>query len=94
MGEDPAVANAYGPDSDNDGLPDSFEAIIGTNPKLNDYDGDGWWDGFEIGVGIGQTLGSTDANNPFVKNVRIEGTGFTVSPVGNIKPQAWLVNSQ
>jgi hypothetical protein len=92
IGEDPTVANAFGPDWDNDGLPDSVEEIVGTNPKVNDTDGDGWWDGFEIGVSIGQT--STDADNPLVKNLRIEGTGFTVSPVGNIKPQAWLVNSQ
>jgi gas vesicle protein len=92
LGEDPAVAGVFGPDSDNDGLPDSFEAIIGTNPKVNDTDGDGWWDGFEIGVGSG--LLTVDANNPLFKNVRIEGTGFTVSPVGNLKPQAWLLNAK
>ena len=92
LGEDPAVAGAFGPDSDNDGIPDSFEAIIGTNPNLNDTDGDGWWDGFEIGIGIG--LISSDADNPLVENLRIEGTGFTVSPVGNLKPQAWLLNAK
>ncbi|MBT5691751.1 MAG: hypothetical protein HOI65_11640 [Opitutae bacterium] len=92
LGEDPAVAGTFGPDSDNDGLPDSFEVIIGTNPNVNDTDGDGWWDGFEIGIGIGLT--SSDADNPLVENLRIEGTGFTVSPLGNTKPQSWLLNAQ
>jgi hypothetical protein len=36
-----------GPDSDGDGLSDSQEAILGTNPQLADTDGDGWNDGIE-----------------------------------------------
>ncbi len=36
------------PDADNDGLSNSFEASIGTNPLLKDTDGDGLSDYFEI----------------------------------------------
>ena len=45
---------------------------------------DGWWDGLEAGISIGLT--STDADNPLIKNLRIQGTGGTVSPVENLKP--------
>ena len=88
LGEDPTVAKAYGKDSDYDGLPDAQEAIIGTSPFYQDSDGDGWWDSFEIGVGSGFL--ASDANNPLVRNMRIDATHFTVSPVGNEKPQSWL----
>ncbi|MHB1454052.1 MAG: InlB B-repeat-containing protein [Saccharofermentanales bacterium] len=35
-------------DDDNDGLPDEYEAIIGTNPKNKDTDGDGFGDSVDL----------------------------------------------
>ena len=35
-------------DTDGDGLPDSYETIIGTNPNCADTDGDGLTDGYEV----------------------------------------------
>ena len=89
LGEDPAVATAYGPDADNDGIPDDYEVRLGTDPKHPDSDSDGWWDGFEIAVGNG--LMSSQANNPIVRNTVIEGTIFTVSPVGDTV-QTWRID--
>ena len=40
-----------GLDSDNDGLPDSLESAIGTNPNNSDTDGDGFSDKAEIAKG-------------------------------------------
>ena len=88
LGEDPSVVTVYGIDTDHDGLPDEQEAAVGTSPHLRDTDGDGWWDSFEIGVGSGFL--ASDANNPLVRNSRIDATPFTVSPVGNEKVQTWL----
>ena len=91
LGEDPTVANGYGPDTDNDGLPDAQEAIIGTRIDHPDTDSDGWWDSFEIGVGNG--LLESQANNPLVRNTTILGTSFTVSPVGGTDAtQTWRIN--
>jgi MYXO-CTERM domain-containing protein len=36
-------------DSDNDGLPDELEELLGTDPHDADSDGDGLWDGLEVG---------------------------------------------
>jgi hypothetical protein len=44
----PAVVRAVSPDSDNDGLTDDQEKIIGTDPSNPDSDGDGFKDGDEI----------------------------------------------
>ena len=91
LGEDPTVPNGYGPDTDNDGLPDAQEAIIGTRIDHPDTDSDGWWDSFEIGVGNG--LLESQANNPLVRNTTILGTSFTVSPVsGSDAIQTWRIN--
>lgn len=43
-----ADANFDGMDSDNDGLPDIIEDLIGTNPNLGDSDGDGYSDKEEV----------------------------------------------
>ena len=91
LGEDPTVANGYGPDTDNDGIPDAQEALIGTRIDHPDTDSDGWWDSFEIGVGNG--LLESQANNPLVRNTTILGTSFTVSPVsGSDAIQTWRIN--
>ena len=47
---DPIVPNAMGieQDTDNDGLPDLLELLIGTDPFDFDTDGDGLPDGFEV----------------------------------------------
>ena len=88
LGQDPTISTPYGADSDYDGLPDEQEAILGTNPLSQDSDADGWWDSFEIGVGSGFL--ASDANNPLVRNTRIDATAFTVSPVGKDSVQYWL----
>jgi hypothetical protein len=36
------------PDTDNDGLPDLLEKILGSHPRLDDTDGDGLFDGYEF----------------------------------------------
>lgn len=40
------------PDSDGDGLTDSEELALGTNPAVADTDGDGYADGLEVTLGI------------------------------------------
>ena len=91
IGEDPTVPNGYGPDTDNDGLPDAQELILGTRVDHPDTDSDGWWDSFEIGVGNG--LLESSANNPLVRNTTILGTSFTVSPIaGTDDAQTWRIN--
>ncbi len=42
------LGNVCDPDDDNDGLTDSEEAALGTNPLSPDTDGDGVWDGDEV----------------------------------------------
>jgi thiol-disulfide isomerase/thioredoxin len=50
------------PDTDGDGLTDSEEAALGTNPDLADTDGDGISDGDEAAVGTDPTLDDTDGD--------------------------------
>ena len=52
-GGDPLVA-----DTDQDGLDDRVESIIGTNPKLRDTDGDGFDDGQEVEYGMSPLCGN------------------------------------
>ena len=49
-------------DSDEDGIPDSLEIEIGTNPNDPDTDGDGLYDYLEIMVGYNPTIQDTDGN--------------------------------
>ncbi len=42
---------SYGPDSDGDGIPDTLEALIFTDPRKMDTDGDGYPDGLEVVLG-------------------------------------------
>ena len=44
-------AASYGPDSDGDGIPDSLEQLILTNPNQPDSDRDQFPDGLEIVLG-------------------------------------------
>lgn len=80
-------------DCDNDGLSNSVENGIGTNPSLADTDGDGLTDG-EENTGIDQ-LGTTavatgtsnplDACSPFLPTVSISASGpLSFCPGGNV----------
>ena len=81
MGSDPLTPDAFGLDSDGDGIPDSYELLLGTHPEDVDSDDDGWTDGFEVGVG----------SNPLAHDTFIPQTGFTVSPIGPGDPFPWLI---
>ena len=81
MGSDPLTVDSFGLDSDIDGIPDSYEALLGTHPEDVDSDDDGWTDGFEVGVG----------SNPLVHDTFIPETGFTVSPIAPGDPFPWLI---
>ena len=51
------------PDSDRDGLPDSIEALFGSDPHKADTDGDGIPDGIEVkGWGTSPILKDTNGN--------------------------------
>ena len=47
---DLADPSTFGPDSDGDGIPDSLESLIFTDPHRADTDGDGYPDGLEIAL--------------------------------------------
>jgi Bacterial Ig-like domain/Bacterial TSP3 repeat len=55
-------------DADGDGVPDSVEVMLGTNPNNPDSDGDGIWDNYELstkGDGVGPfTAVNSDGNGP------------------------------
>ena len=63
-----------GADTDDDGLSDSEEGALGTDPADPDTDGDGFTDGLEVGE-----LGSNplDANDPGVGSVEASGVEST-----------------
>jgi hypothetical protein len=52
-------------DSDSDGLPDSLEIIVGSNPRMIDSDGDGVSDGREFDLGA----------DPVIPDERRDGVG-------------------
>jgi Bacterial TSP3 repeat len=56
------VAQAADVDSDGDGLLDSKEISIGTDPALVDTDGDGLFDGAELAYGADPTIPDTDGD--------------------------------
>ena len=58
-GDTPSVCGPT--DTDNDGLPDKVELLIGTDPAVADTDGDGLSDGAEVGTDRVYTPG-TDTN--------------------------------
>ena len=49
-------------DSDNDGLTDTQEADLGTDPDNADSDGDGLEDGAEVALGTDPTASDTDGD--------------------------------
>lgn len=51
-------------DSDKDGLPDSVELLLGTDPNNLDTDGDGYKDGQEAYTGFNPLKGKGDASLP------------------------------
>ncbi|HEY1080807.1 MAG TPA: hypothetical protein VGE29_01010 [Prosthecobacter sp.] len=57
-----AAAPAQGPDADEDGLSDSREAGLGTDPAKADTDGDGLADGLEVRWGSSPLLVDTDSD--------------------------------
>lgn len=58
------VAAAQEPDSDRDGLPDSLEISLGTDPLNPDSDGDGYKDGEEVQNGYNPLKGNRDRSLP------------------------------
>src|SRR5262249_25893953 len=62
-------------DSDNDGLCDAFERIIGTNPMVADTDGDGLNDGIEV-LQIGTNPTDIDTDSDGISD-GVEVRGYT-----------------
>jgi len=58
------VLAAEEPDSDKDGLPDSVEISLGTDPNNPDTDGDGYKDGEEVQNGYNPLKGNRDRSLP------------------------------
>lgn len=65
-----AVAAAEGPDTDGDGLADSVEALLGTDPKSLDSDNDGIDDGYE-------TIAAMDPKNADDAVLDFDADGLT-----------------
>lgn len=64
---------APGPDSDQDGVPASLEALYGLNPSNSDTDGDGFSDGEEIAA-------MTSPTNPASNPGEMGGPALAVAP--------------
>ena len=82
----PAAAST---DSDQDGLSDAQEILLGTDPFNADTDGDGWPDGLEV------ALGSSPLNRNSIPNLRSSGyvTSLTLSMLNNRNPGAGVPNA-
>ncbi|MCH1553626.1 MAG: cohesin domain-containing protein, partial [Luminiphilus sp.] len=65
------------PDADDDGLTDSEEQLLGTDPTLADTDGDGLLDGAEVELGTDPTLADTDGDGFTDSEELTEGTSPT-----------------
>jgi hypothetical protein len=65
------------PDADGDGLTDSEEQLLGTDPTLADTDGDGLLDGAEVELGTDPTLADTDGDGFTDSEELMEGTSPT-----------------
>jgi hypothetical protein len=68
------IGDACDPDDDNDGLDDTYEVSIGTDPFNPDTDGDGVYDGQEVSIGTNPQAVDTDGDgvsddkDPFPNN--------------------------
>ncbi|MBI4252890.1 cupredoxin domain-containing protein [Candidatus Uhrbacteria bacterium] len=83
----PALLPVSGPDSDGDGLADSFEEALGTDPQRPDTDGDGYGDKEEIQQNYSPTGPSRFQTNQRLLN-RMQGRILLqVETAG----QAWYV---
>lgn len=56
------LLNVQNPDTDGDGLWDSQESMVGTDPTNPDSDGDGLWDGREVELGTDPSSRDTDGD--------------------------------
>ena len=66
------------PDADHDGLADSSEAVLGTDPASPDTDGDGLLDGFEARAGLDPLApgdGAGDADGDGLDDLTEQGLG-------------------
>lgn len=76
------------PDSDGDGLSDTTEVLLGTNPNNADTDGDGLADGADGSVPLGALPGGIDTNGDgFVDGEQDFGTAPLASNVGDVAPR-------
>jgi formylglycine-generating enzyme required for sulfatase activity len=85
MGLDPAVPGALDADSDNDGIRDVDEALVGTHPLLADTDGDGLSDGFELDQGS-DPLDPASFLPSFAPPARRSGAGAGECPAADELP--------
>lgn len=79
----PAMRAGNSPDSDQDGLDDEAEAIVGTNPSLGDTDGDGVTDFVEIQQGR-DPLSQLGLPVGLISNLELSGTAQGILREGNL----------
>jgi hypothetical protein len=77
------LSSANTPDSDNDGLSDEAEAVIGTSPNVADTDGDGILDGTEVQQGS-NPLDGLPASAGIIASRDTPGSAVDVVAVNNI----------
>ena len=71
-------------DTDGDGLTDSQEGVIGTNPALADTDGDGLSDGLEV---ANSSLGF----NPLVSDAALLGSLYTEDSILDLRTEGQVI---
>ncbi len=71
------VSLSFQRDADQDGLPDSYEGLIGTNPQSQDTDGDGLGDAFEARTGwtVPFARGNQSSYHVFPSPISCDGDG-------------------